>query len=60
MGQAWDSAWAQLRLNTWKGCSSLGFAGSTHLKGGVKSQVQAWDLRLGLVSSSEIGGSTHH
>ena len=31
MGRAWGSARAQLELDTWKDCSSLDFAGSTHL-----------------------------
>ena len=43
-----------------EGLLELGFCRLDPSIGWVKPQAQASDLRLGLGSSSEFGGSTHH
>ena len=51
---------AQARAQHLEGLLELGFCRLDPSIRWVKPQAQASDLRLGLGSSSEFGGSTHH
>ena len=55
-----DPGSARARAQHLEGLLELGFCRLDPSIGWVKPQAQASDLRLGLGSSSEFGGSTHH